>query len=124
MKLIEIKELSPGEITDELKKSRSELLDLRMKLTSRQLESPTLIRQKRKEVARLLTIQTQKLLSGEKEVVSEKKVKKGKAAHVEEVKNATAETQRNNKKRRKELSDSAVSVPQRLQKKKTKKENS
>ena len=113
MKLIEIKELSPGEITDELKKSRLELLDLRMKLTSRQLESPTLIRQKRKEVARLLTIQTQKLLSGEKEVISEKKVKKEKV--VEKVK--PKKTEKLNKEVKLKSQDK-TSI------KKTKKENS
>lgn len=61
MKLVEIKELSKDEIVDQVKKSRSELVELHMKFASRQLEDPSLISKKRKEIARLLTIQTQKL---------------------------------------------------------------
>ncbi len=61
LKLMEIKELSQDEIVDQLKKSRIELVDLRMKFASRQLENPSLIKKKRKEIARLLTIETQKL---------------------------------------------------------------
>ncbi|MBI3590464.1 MAG: 50S ribosomal protein L29 [Candidatus Melainabacteria bacterium] len=60
LKLVEIKDLSRGEIVDQLKKSRLELVDLRMKFISRQLEDPSLIKKKRKEIARLLTIETQK----------------------------------------------------------------
>ena len=93
LKLVEIKDLASAEITEQLKKSRIELVDLRMKLTSRQLENPSQIFKKRKEIARLLTIQTQKLVSNleepkskpktinrkkEKEVVQEESKKKKK----------------------------------------------
>ena len=84
MKLLEIEELSPDGITEQVKKSRLELVELRMKLTSRQLENPSLIRKKRKEIARLLTVYTRKLASGEvdkkieKKVVKEEKVVKAK----------------------------------------------
>ena len=64
MKLGEIKQLKLEEISDELNKSRSELVDLRMKFASRQLENPSQIRKKRKEIAWLLTIKTQKLNEG------------------------------------------------------------
>lgn len=60
MKLQEIKELSLSELTDQIKKSRLELIDLRMKFASRQLENPSLISKKREEIARLLTVETQK----------------------------------------------------------------
>lgn len=83
MKLLEIEELSPAEITEQVKKSRLELVELRLKLASRQLENLTLIRKKRKEIARLLTVQTGKLAHGEddkkgarKEVQSVKQDKK------------------------------------------------
>ena len=78
MELVEIKELSPTEITDQLKKSRTELVELRMKFASRQLENPSQIKKKRKEIARLLTIETQKLKSGEKDKKEEKVVSKEK----------------------------------------------
>ncbi|MBI2995959.1 MAG: 50S ribosomal protein L29 [Candidatus Melainabacteria bacterium] len=56
MKLVEIRELTSGELKDQIKKSRIELVDLRMKFASRQLEDVSQIRKKRKEIARLLTI--------------------------------------------------------------------
>lgn len=61
LKLPEIKELAPDEIDIQVKKSRLELVTLRMKFASRQLEDPSQISKKRKEIARLLTIQTEKL---------------------------------------------------------------
>ena len=83
MKLVEIKDLSPGEINEQIKKSSIELVDLRMKFTSRQLEDISQLRKKRKEIARLLTIQTQKLKEGnEKEI----KIKKPKHRIVKEKK--------------------------------------
>ncbi len=60
LKLAEIKELSIDDVEVQIKKSRIELVELRMKLTARQLENPSQISNKRKEIARLLTIQTQK----------------------------------------------------------------
>ncbi len=67
LKLLEIKELSHDEITEQVNKSRRELVDLRMKFTSRQLEDPSQIKKKRKEIARLLTVQTQKAGKPEQE---------------------------------------------------------
>ena len=72
MKLMEIKELSGDEISSQLKKSQIELVELRMKFASRQLEDPSQIKKKRKEIARLHTIRTQK----SHEVISEPKVEK------------------------------------------------
>ena len=61
MKLVEIKELSLDDLKDQVKKSSLELVDLRMKFAVRQLTDPSQLSKKRKEIARLLTIQTQKL---------------------------------------------------------------
>ena len=72
MKLIEIKELSVDEINSQIKKSQIDLVGLRMKFASRQLEDPSQIKKKRKEIARLHTIKTQKA----HEVTSEPKVEK------------------------------------------------
>ena len=63
MKLLEIEELNLNEINDQLKKSRLELLELHMKLATRQLDNPSLIKKKRLDISRLLTIQTQKSTS-------------------------------------------------------------
>ena len=68
MKLAEMKQLSPAEITEQVKKSRLELVDLRMKFASRQLDNPSELKKKRKEIARLLTIHTVKPLNVSKEV--------------------------------------------------------
>ena len=78
MKLLEIKELSADEIGDVLKKSQIELVNLKMKFASRQLEDPSQIKKKRKEIARLHTIKTIKLkdVSAEPKIEKVKKVKK------------------------------------------------
>ena len=74
MKLMEIKELPVDDIGSQLKKSQIELVGLRMQFASRQLNDPSQIRKKRKEIARLHTIKTQKA----HEVVSKPKVEKTK----------------------------------------------
>ena len=66
MKLAEINEMSLNEITEQVKKSQLELVGLRMKFASRQLEDTSLIKKKRKEIARLLTVETQKINSPDK----------------------------------------------------------
>ncbi len=60
MKLVEIKELATADIDEQLKKSQIELVELKMKFASRQLEDPSQIRKKRKEIARLHTCKTLK----------------------------------------------------------------
>ena len=74
MKLMEIKELSVDDIGSQLKKSQIELVGLRMQFASRQLNDPSQIRKKRKEIARLHTVKTQKA----HEVISSPKVEKTK----------------------------------------------
>ncbi len=73
MKLVEMRELSLDELNEQIDKSRLELVNLRMKFTARQLEDSSLISKQRKEIARLLTIQTQKLNSEPDESKVEKK---------------------------------------------------
>jgi large subunit ribosomal protein L29 len=57
----EIRELSPAEIGTKLNELRAELLQLRLRKGSGQLEKPHLLRSLRKDIARLLTVQTAKL---------------------------------------------------------------
>ena len=56
----EIRDLSPDEINTKLREVRSELLQLRLKKNTGQVEKPHLLRVLRKDIARLETILTQK----------------------------------------------------------------
>jgi large subunit ribosomal protein L29 len=52
----EIRELSPTEIETKLREIRTELLQLRLRKQTGQVEKPHLLREHRKDIARLLTI--------------------------------------------------------------------
>lgn len=84
MKLAEIKELTVDEINEQLDKSRLELVQFKMKLSSRQLDDPSQVKKKRKEIAKLLTIKNEKARSGE--VDQPKPAKKEKAVKKEDSK--------------------------------------
>lgn len=56
----EIRELSPAEITTKLRATRDELLQLRLRKHTGQVEKPHMIRVLRKDIARLETILTEK----------------------------------------------------------------
>lgn len=56
----EIRELSPAEITAKLRETRDKLLQLRVRRHTGQVEKPHLIREYRKDIARLETILTEK----------------------------------------------------------------
>ncbi|MBL9189514.1 MAG: 50S ribosomal protein L29 [Opitutaceae bacterium] len=56
----EIRELSPAEITSKVKEKRDELLQLRLRKQTGQVEKPHLFRELRKDIARLLTILNEK----------------------------------------------------------------
>lgn len=56
----EIRDLSPDEITTKLREVRAELLQLRLKKHTGQVEKPHLLRFLRKDIARLETILTEK----------------------------------------------------------------
>ena len=57
----EIRDLSVAEIDTKLRETRGELLMLRLKKNTGQLEKPHMLRVLRKDIARLLTAQTAKL---------------------------------------------------------------
>jgi len=75
LKLTEIKEMNVAELKEQYSKSCLELVELRMKFASRQLDDVSQLRKKKKEVARLLTVQTQKFNAGDSGEVYEKKPK-------------------------------------------------
>jgi large subunit ribosomal protein L29 len=56
----EIRDLSSSEIENKLRDTRAELLNLRLRKNTGQIEKPHLLRSLRKDIARLLTIQTAK----------------------------------------------------------------
>ncbi len=56
----EIRDLSPAEITTKLREVRAELLQLRLKKNTGQVEKPHLLRVLRKDIARMETILTEK----------------------------------------------------------------
>ncbi len=57
----EIRELSAAEIETKLRDTRTELLQLRLRKNTGQVEKPHLLRSLRKDIARLLTVQAAKL---------------------------------------------------------------
>ena len=52
----EIRELSPVEITTKLRETREQLLQLRLRKQTGQVEKPHLLRSYRKDIARLETV--------------------------------------------------------------------
>ena len=60
MKLKEIKDLTADEIKLKLGEKKKELMGLKLKLAMKTLEKPSLIRESKKEIARMLTIIKQK----------------------------------------------------------------
>ena len=60
MTIKEIRELAPTEITTKLRETREQLLQLRLRKHTGQIEKPHLLRTYRKDIARLETILKQK----------------------------------------------------------------
>lgn len=56
----EIRDLAPAEITTKLRETREKLLQLRLRKHTGQVEKPHLLRDYRKDIARLETILKQK----------------------------------------------------------------
>ncbi len=56
MKVVEIRKLSTGELATESTKLREEIVELRRRLHMGELQNPRLIRNKRKDLARMLTV--------------------------------------------------------------------
>jgi large subunit ribosomal protein L29 len=60
MKTHEIKDLAPEDFAAHISDTRKEIVELRFQLAARKLENPAKLRLARRQLARLLTIQTQK----------------------------------------------------------------
>ena len=63
MRAAEIRELSLGEIEKKLRDTREELLQMRLRKETGQVEQPHLLRQIRRDVARLETVLKEKGVS-------------------------------------------------------------
>jgi large subunit ribosomal protein L29 len=61
MKVREIRELNHDDIKSRIDDTRKSIVELRFQLAMRKLESPAKLRQARKQLARLLTIQSEKV---------------------------------------------------------------
>ncbi|MGH7240886.1 MAG: 50S ribosomal protein L29 [Candidatus Saccharimonadales bacterium] len=62
MKITDIRKLSTAELTTESTKIREEIADLRRRLSSGEIQNVRLIRGKRKDLARLLTVLSEQLV--------------------------------------------------------------
>jgi large subunit ribosomal protein L29 len=56
MKPNEIRDLNPGDIREKIKEQEEELANMRIRLVTRQLDNPILIRDSKREIARLKTV--------------------------------------------------------------------
>ncbi len=56
MKPAELREMTAAELQEQLDKDRQELFNLRFRASAQQLENPRRLRQVRKNIARILTI--------------------------------------------------------------------
>lgn len=65
MKTAELRELSDSELVEKLEELKEELFNLRFQLVTGQLDNPRLLKQARKDVARVLTVQRERELSAD-----------------------------------------------------------
>ncbi len=64
MKIQEMRELTPEELRHQYDETAKELFNLRVQKSTGQLEKPSRIRELRREVARLRTVQTERKKEG------------------------------------------------------------
>ena len=64
MKLSEVRETGTAELRAQLERDRRELFNLRFQSTTKQLDNPMRLRQLRKQIARILTILTERERAG------------------------------------------------------------
>jgi large subunit ribosomal protein L29 len=65
-KASELREMSDEQLTFSLKEARQELFRLRFQAATEKLDAPSNLRKLRREIARILTIQSQRELAGAK----------------------------------------------------------
>ena len=65
MKVREMRELSSEELNNRLAETRKELIEFKFQQSARKLESPAKLRVARRRLARLLTVQSEKVRGGQ-----------------------------------------------------------
>jgi large subunit ribosomal protein L29 len=65
MKINEIRELSDEELGNELNRVRRHLFDLRSQSVTEKLESPSMLTQAKRDVARILTVMRQREMAAD-----------------------------------------------------------
>ncbi len=60
MKVQEIRDMSDAQLADEIRRLRRHVYDLRAQSVTEKLESPTLIKQAKRDIARCLTVQNER----------------------------------------------------------------
>ncbi len=63
MKTAELRELSDTELTEQIDELKQELFNLRFQMVTGQLDNPQLLKECRRNIARVLTIQRQRDLA-------------------------------------------------------------
>lgn len=63
MKIKELRELSNEELSSELGRMHRHLFDLRSQAVTEKLENPTMLSKTRRDIARILTVQKQRVLA-------------------------------------------------------------
>ena len=61
MKIVEIRKLTTEELTTETSKLREEIIELRRRLYSGEMQNVRVLRHKRKDLARMLTVLSEQL---------------------------------------------------------------
>lgn len=61
MRTVELRKLSDAELASELRSAREELFNLRFQLATRQLKDHAALRRARRAVARILTLQQERI---------------------------------------------------------------
>lgn len=64
MKVSEIREMSDDQLVAELNETRRQLFDLRFQAATERLDVPSELRKLRKKIARLLTVQSERVKAG------------------------------------------------------------
>jgi large subunit ribosomal protein L29 len=62
MKIVEIRKLTTEELTTEVSKLREEIIELRRRLYSGEMSNVRILRNKRKDLARMLTVLSEQLV--------------------------------------------------------------
>jgi len=64
----ELRELNDVELTEQHDELKEELFNLRFQLATGQLDNPTLLKQARRDIARVLTVQREREIAAAREV--------------------------------------------------------